>query len=90
MTERKLHVNYDEKNDILNVHVGEENEAVVVRVDDNLYVRLSVDSGEVVGYTISHYSENVHKNRHWSDKLLTVPQPVGQGAFVCRRERRAA
>lgn len=90
MTDRKLHVNYDEKNDILSVNVGEENEAVVVRVDDNLYVRLSVGSGEVVGYTISHYSENVHKNRHWSDKLLTIPDPVGQGAFVHKSDKRAA
>jgi uncharacterized protein YuzE len=87
MDERKLTVRYDEKNDLLNVTVGNTEEAVIVRMEDNFYLKMSVKSGEIVGYTITRYSENVHRNREWSDKLLTVPDQMGSGAFFMRRER---
>lgn len=96
MSDKRLFVNYDETQDVLQVTVGDaaDEQGIIVEAEENLFLKLSVESGEIIGYTITAYSENVHKNRKWTDKLLTVPDEVRSGCFYrrggTRRPRRAA
>lgn len=95
MSDRRLFVKYDETQDVLHVSVGDsEEEGLIVEMEENLFLKLAVTSGEIIGYTITNYSENVHKNRKWTDKLLTVPPEIQSGCFYRRhggkKPRRAA
>ena len=89
-TNKKLQVKYDEIKDVLHVTIGEEIESMVVETEENFYMSLSVETGEIIGYSISNYSENVHKNREWSDKLLTIPENIIMNNFSVKKEKRAA
>lgn len=88
MEDKHLFVRYDESQDVLNVSVGtEEEEGLIVEMEENLFLKMSVETGQIVGYTITHYSENVHKNRNWTDKLLTIPEGFKSGFFYRRHAR---
>ena len=88
MSDKRLFVKYDETQDVLHVTVGEgEEEGLIVEMEDHFFLKLSAGSGEIIGYTITNYSENVHKNRAWTDKLLTVPDDIRSGFFYRRHKR---
>jgi uncharacterized protein YuzE len=86
MENRKLKIKYDEENDILHVMVGNQTETMIVETEENFYMNISKETGEMIGYSISDYSENVHKNREWSDKLLTVPENIVNGSFSINKK----
>ena len=90
MDNRRLKVKYDEAEDILRVMVGEEEESLVVEAEKNFYMNLSIKTGEIIGYYILNYSENVHKNKKWSNKLLTIPGDVIGSSFSVKRDKKAA
>ena len=77
----ELKVKYDEDKDTLNVLLGDLNDGFMVEIEPNFTLKLSLESGEVIGYTISDYSNNVHKNKIWSKKLAAPLQKEYDGAF---------
>jgi len=90
----ELKVKYDEQNDTLNVSIGELNDGFMVEIEPNFTLKLSIESGEVIGYTIKEYSNNVHKNKIWSKKLTVPLEKEYDGAFygkmMSRQNRKTA
>ncbi|MEZ7892303.1 MAG: hypothetical protein QMC67_11200 [Candidatus Wallbacteria bacterium] len=78
---KELKVKYDEDHDTLNVLLGDLNDGFMVEIEPNFTLKLSIESGEVIGYTIKDYSNNVHKNKIWSKKLTTNMEKEYDGAF---------
>lgn len=78
----ELKVRYDEKKDVLDVSIGDLNDGFFVELEPNFTIKLSLETGNVIGYTIKEYSHNVHKNKIWSEKLATQFQTDNyNGAF---------
>ncbi len=77
----ELKVRYDEDKDVLDVLLGHINDGFLVELEPNFTVKLSLESGDVIGYTIKDYSNNVHKNKAWSDRLSTRFNDEFDGAF---------
>lgn len=90
----ELKVKYDEQSDTLNVSIGELNDGFLVEIEPNFTLKLSIESGEVIGYTIKEYSHNVHKNKIWSKKLTVPLEKEYDGAFygkmMSRQNRKTA
>jgi hypothetical protein len=89
----ELKVRYDEDKDVLDVLLGQLNDGFLVELEPNFTVKLSLESGDVIGYTIRDYSNNVHKNKVWSDRLSTRFDEEFDGAFygkMIRRDKKAA
>jgi hypothetical protein len=53
--EKKLTIHYYEEGDELNVLLGKPTEALYVELDDEIYVRLHLDTKEVLGFTITNF-----------------------------------
>ena len=67
----KLTLGYDPKRDILEVTIGNKaQEAVSVEEDDDVFVRMRPDTGELVGMTIIGFKH------YLSDKLSRNGKPV--------------
>jgi len=77
----ELKVRYDEEKDVLDVLLGQINDGFLVELEPNFTVKLSLESGDVIGYTIKDYSNNVHKNKVWSDWLSSRFDEEFDGAF---------
>lgn len=55
MDERKFHLVYDEETDILHIALGTAKEAISVEQDDEVFLRIAPDTGELVGLTILNF-----------------------------------
>lgn len=77
----ELKVRYDEDHDTLNVSLGDLNDGFLVEIEPNFTLKLCIETGEVIGYTIKEYSNNVHKNKVWSKKLSVPIEKDYDGAF---------
>jgi|GEM_PF-6133154 len=77
----ELKVKYDEDKDVLDVSLGGLNDGFLVELEPNFTVKLCIESGDVIGYTIREYSNNVHKNKMWSEKLTKRFDDEADGAF---------
>lgn len=51
---KNIHVHYDEEADLLEVRFGEASDSYHEEVGDDVFVRRSERSGEMVGFTVLH------------------------------------
>lgn len=86
----ELKVRYDEDHDTLNVSLGSLSDGFLVEIEPNFTLKLCIDTGEVIGYTIKEYSNNVHKNKIWSKKLSVPLEKEYDGAFFGKMVSRDA
>jgi uncharacterized protein YuzE len=52
---KEMRMVYDEEGDILDVSLGEPGEAISKEVEDDFFLRVKPDSGEVVGFSILNF-----------------------------------
>ncbi|MEK6546526.1 MAG: DUF2283 domain-containing protein [Nitrospinota bacterium] len=52
---KEIRMVYDEEGDILDVSIGEPEEAISREAEDDFFVRFRPDSGEVVGFSILNF-----------------------------------
>ncbi|MBM4402541.1 MAG: DUF2283 domain-containing protein [Candidatus Cloacimonetes bacterium] len=52
---KEMRMVYDEEGDILDVSLGEPEEAISKEVEDDFFLRVKPDSGEVVGFSILNF-----------------------------------
>ena len=57
MTDKKITLDYDEKGDILEVHLGEPCEAVGEEISDDVFVHYDVETSEIVALTLFNFSK---------------------------------
>jgi len=63
MDQRKLHLICDEEADILHISLGRAKEAISIERQDEVFLRVDPDSGELVGLTILHFRDGFLKIR---------------------------
>jgi len=63
MDERKLHLIYDEETDILHIALGTAREAISIERDDEVFLRVDPNSGELLGLTILNFRDGFLKIR---------------------------
>lgn len=63
MDQRKLHLIYDEEADILHIALGTAKEAISIEREDEVFLRVDPDSGELVGLTILSFRDGFLKIR---------------------------
>lgn len=52
---KEIRMVYDEEGDILDVSIGEPEAAISREVEDDFFLRVKPDSGEVVGFSILNF-----------------------------------
>lgn len=52
---KEIRMVYDEEGDILDVSLGEPEEAISREVEDDFFLRIKPDSGDVVGFSILNF-----------------------------------
>jgi hypothetical protein len=52
---KEIRMTYDEQGDILDVSLGEPEEAISREVDDDFFLRIKLDTEEVVGFSIINF-----------------------------------
>lgn len=52
---KELRMVYDEEGDVLAISLGQPEEAISKEIDEDFFLRLKPDSGEVVGFSILNF-----------------------------------
>ncbi|HAP67671.1 MAG TPA: hypothetical protein DCQ99_07815 [Nitrospinae bacterium] len=52
---KEIRIIYDEAGDILDMSIGEPEEAISREVEDDFFIRIKQDTGEVVGFSILNF-----------------------------------
>ena len=52
---KEIRMTYDEQGDILDVSLGEPEEAISREVEDDFFLRIKLDTEEVVGFSIINF-----------------------------------
>ena len=52
---KEIRMVYDEEGDVLDVSIGEPEDAISKGVEDDFFLRVKPDSGEVVGFSILNF-----------------------------------
>ena len=52
---KEIRMTYDEDGDILDISVGDPKEAISREVEDDFFLRVKPDTGEVVGFSILNF-----------------------------------
>lgn len=52
---KEIRITYDDEGDILDVSLGEPKDAISKEVEDDFFLRVSPESGEVVGFSILNF-----------------------------------
>jgi len=57
--DKKITLDYDEKVDILEVHLGEPCEAVGEEISEDVFVHYDIDSSQIVGLTLFNFRKRL-------------------------------
>lgn len=52
---KEIRMIYDEQGDILDVSLGEPEEAISREIEDDFFLRMKSDTGEIVGFSIINF-----------------------------------
>ena len=52
---KEIRMGYDDEGDILDISIGEPEEAVSKEVEDDLFLRINPISGEIVGFSMLNF-----------------------------------
>ena len=52
---KEIRIVYDEEGDILDVSIGEPENAISKEVEDDFFLRVKPDTGEVIGFSILNF-----------------------------------
>jgi hypothetical protein len=52
---KEIRIAYDEEGDVLDIAIGEPEEAISREVEDDFFLRIKPDSGEVVGFSVLNF-----------------------------------
>jgi uncharacterized protein YuzE len=52
---KEIRMVYDETGDILDISIGEPEEAISKEIEDDFFLRVKPDTGEVVGFSILNF-----------------------------------
>ena len=52
---KEIRMVYDDEGDILDISIGEPEEAISKEVEDDLFIRINPISGEIVGFSILNF-----------------------------------
>jgi uncharacterized protein YuzE len=52
---KEIRIVYDEEGDILDVSIGEPEDAISREVEEDFFLRVKLDTGEVVGFSILNF-----------------------------------
>lgn len=52
---KEIRMVYDEAGDILDMSIGEPEEAISREIEDDFFIRIKQDTGEVVGFSILNF-----------------------------------